>query len=57
MRRHIWLYADSQATFVTPMDHLQAIEALNKTIRLFDLGTLFVAQKYDALRTRDGLIY
>lgn len=57
MRRHIWLYADSQATFVTPMDHLQAIEAINKTIRLFDLGTLFVAQKYDALRARDGLIY
>jgi hypothetical protein len=39
------------------MDHLQAIEAINRTIRLFDLGTLFVAQKYDALRTRDGIIY
>ena len=57
MRKHIWLYADSQATFVTPMDHLQAIEAINKTIRIFDLGTLFVAQKYDAMRKRDGFLY
>jgi hypothetical protein len=51
------LYADSQALFITPMDHLQAIEALNKTIRIFDLGTFFIAQKYDALKKRDGFIY
>jgi hypothetical protein len=57
MRRHIWLFADSQAAFVTPMDHLQAIEAINKTIRIFDLGTLFVAQKYDAMEKRDGFAY
>lgn len=57
MRRHIWLYADSQALFVTPMDHMQAIEAMNKTIRIFDLGVFFVAQRYDALKKRDGFIY
>ena len=57
MRKHMWLYADSQALFLTPMDHLQAIEALNKTIGIFDLGTLFVAQKYDALKKRDGFVY
>lgn len=57
MRRHIWLFADSQAAFVTPMDHLQAIETINKTIRIFDLGTLFVAQKYDAMKERDGFVY
>jgi hypothetical protein len=57
MRRHMWLYADSQALFLTPIDHMQAIEALNKTIRIFDLGTFFVAQKYDVLRKRDGFLY
>ena len=57
MKKHMWLYADSQALFITPMDHLQAVEALNKTIRIFDLGTFFIAQKYDALRNRDGFLY
>jgi hypothetical protein len=57
MRRHMWEYADSQAHFLTPIHHLQAIEALNKTIRIFDLGTFFVVQKYDALRKRDGFLY
>jgi len=57
MRRQMWLYADSQAAFLTPMDHLQAIEAIDKTIRIFDLGIFFVAQKYDALRKRDGFLY
>ncbi|MEA3358246.1 MAG: hypothetical protein U9R17_02395 [Thermodesulfobacteriota bacterium] len=57
MRRQMWLFADSQAAFLTPMDHIQAIEALNKTIRIFDVGIFFVAQKYDALKSRDGFNY
>ncbi len=57
MRRQMWLFADSQAAFLTPMDHIQAIEAINKTIRIFDIGIFFVAQKYDALKRRDGFIY
>ena len=57
MRKHMWEYADSQALFVTPMDHIQAIEALNKTTRIFDHGIFFVAQKYDVLRKRDGFLY
>ena len=57
MRRQMWLYADSQAAFLTPMDHLQAIEAINKTIRIFDLGIFFVAQKYGTLTKRDGFLY
>ena len=57
MRMHMWEYADSQAIFVTPMDHLKAIEALNRTTRIFELGVFFVTQKYDALRKRDGFLY
>ncbi len=57
MRRQMWLFAESQAAFFTPMDHIQAIEALNKTIQIFDIGVFFVAQKYDALKSRDEFIY
>ena len=57
MRRQIWLYADSQATFLTPVDHFQAIEALNRTTRIFELGIFLVAQRYDVLRKREGFLY
>ncbi len=46
MRRHMWLYADFQAPFLTPMDHQQAVEAINKTIRIFDHGIYIITQKY-----------
>ena len=46
MRRHMWLYADFQAPFLTPMDHQQAVETINKTIRIFDHGIYMVTQKY-----------
>jgi hypothetical protein len=46
MRRHMWLYADFQAPFLTPIDHQQAVETLNKTIRIFDHGIYIVTQKY-----------
>jgi hypothetical protein len=57
MRTHMWEYADSQAIFVTPMDHLKAIEALHRTTHIFELGVFFVAQKYDTMRKRDGFLY
>jgi len=57
MRIHMWEYAQSQAIFVTPMDQLQAMEAFNRTARIFELGVFFVAQKYDSLRKRDGFLY
>jgi len=49
MRRHMWLFADFQAMFVTPLDNQQAVETINKTIRLFDHGLYILIQKYGEL--------
>ena len=49
MRRHMWLYADFQAPFLTAIDHQQAVETINKTIRIFDHGIYLVIQKYNEL--------
>ena len=57
MRRQMWHYADSQAAFVTPVDHFQAIEALNRTSRIFELGIFFLAQRYDVRGKQDGFLY
>ena len=46
MRRHMWLYADFQAPFLTSIEHYQAIETINKTIRIFDHGIYLLIQKY-----------
>lgn len=49
MRRHIWLYAEFQATFITAVEQKQAIESLLRTILTFDYIIYFVTQKYEAL--------
>jgi hypothetical protein len=49
MRRHIWLYADSQALVVTGADLQQQVETINKTIRIFDYGIFDIIQKYNEL--------
>ncbi len=46
MRRHLWLYADFQAPFLSAMDHRQAVETINKTIRMFDHGIYIITQRY-----------
>ncbi|MBN2282952.1 MAG: hypothetical protein JXO48_03590 [Deltaproteobacteria bacterium] len=46
MRRHMWLYADFQAPFLTAVEHHQAVETINKTIRIFDHGIYLVIQEY-----------
>jgi len=46
MRRHMWLYADFQAPFLSAMDNRQAVETINKTIRIFDHGIYIIAQRY-----------
>ncbi len=46
MRRHIWLYAEFQAMFVTSMDMYQAIESINRTILIFDYAVYIVTQNY-----------
>ena len=52
MRRQIWLYADIQAIFVTPMEHHQAVANITKTIRIFDHGMYAVIKRYDELKAK-----
>lgn len=51
MRRHIWLYADFQALFVTAIDAHRAVETLNRTIRVFDQGIFVIIRHYKELQT------
>jgi len=46
MRRHIWLYAETQAMFNTSLDMWQAVESINRTLLLFDYTICILAQKY-----------
>lgn len=46
IRRHLWLYAELQALFVTSADMYQAIESVNRTILLFDYAIYTVTRKY-----------
>ena len=49
MRRHIWLYAEFQATFISAVEQKQAVESLLRTILTFDYIMYFVTQKYEEL--------
>jgi hypothetical protein len=49
MRRHMWLYAEFQALFLTPVDHHRAIATINKTIRVFDQGLYCIIKRYGEL--------
>jgi hypothetical protein len=49
LRRHIWLFADFQALFVTAMDQHRAVETINRTIRVFDQGIYIIIRRYGEL--------
>jgi len=49
MRRHIWLYAEFQALFVSAVEQQQAVESLNRTILLFDYATYVITDRYQEL--------
>lgn len=49
MRRHMWLFAEFQATFVTATEQREAVESINKTIRLFDHGIYIVTRQYEEM--------
>jgi len=50
MRRHIWLFAEFQAVFLTAMDQHRAVETLNRTIRVFDQGIYSIIRRYGELQ-------
>lgn len=49
MRRHIWLYAEFQAIFVSAVEHRQAAESLNRTILMFDYAIYVITERYQSL--------
>jgi hypothetical protein len=49
LRRHMWLYADFQAVFLTALDQYKAVESINRTIRIFDHGIYIIIKKYGEL--------
>jgi len=53
MRRHMWLYAEFQATFITAVEQQQVAESLNRTILMFDYATYQITEKYQELISRD----
>jgi hypothetical protein len=53
LRRHMWLYAEFQATFMTAVEHHHAAESLNRTILMFDYATYVIALRYDELLRRE----
>jgi len=54
MRRHIWLYAEFQAIFVSAIEHQQAAESLNRTILMFDYALYVITERYQSL-IRSGI--
>lgn len=53
MRRHLWLFAEYQATFITPVEMQQAAESLSRTILMFDYAMYVVIMKYDELLRKE----
>jgi hypothetical protein len=53
MRRHMWLFAEFQSTFITAVEHHHAAESLNRTILMFDYATYVIVLKYDELLRKE----
>lgn len=53
MRRHLWLFAEYQATFITPVEMQQAAESLSRTILMFDYAMYIVIMKYDEMLRKE----
>ena len=53
MRRHIWLYAEFQAMFVSTVKHQQAAKSLTRTILMFDYAMYVITERYEALMKRE----
>jgi len=52
MRRHIWLYADTQAMFNTSLDMWQAVESINRTLLLFDYALTILVRRYAEMESK-----
>jgi hypothetical protein len=55
LRRHIWLYADSQAIFSpSVLDMYNAVDSINRICLVFDYAFYIVTRKYEELSSRTG---
>jgi hypothetical protein len=55
LRRHIWLYADSQALFnLDVSDMYNAVNSTTRILLVFDYATYIAARKYRELAARAG---
>jgi len=55
LRRHIWLYADSQALFnLDVSDMYNAINSTTRILLVFDYATYIAAHKYNELSAKKG---
>ena len=46
MRRQMWLFAEFQATFITIVEHQQAIDSISRTILVIDYAIYRITQHY-----------
>ncbi len=46
MRRQMWLFAEFQATFITIVEHQQAIDSITRTILVIDYAVYRITQHY-----------
>lgn len=53
MRRHLWLFAEYQATFITAIEMQHAAESLSRTILMFDYAIYIVISTYDGLLRKE----
>lgn len=54
MRRHMWLFSNSQAVFITPVEHHQATESQSRTILMFDYAIFVIIDKYMEFMKKEG---
>ncbi len=53
MRRHIWLFAEFQATFTTILEQRQAVDSLTRTILMFDYAMYHLTERYHELMSTE----
>jgi hypothetical protein len=46
MRRQMWLFAEFQTTFITVVEHQQAIDSITRTILMMDYAVYKITQYY-----------
>jgi hypothetical protein len=54
MRRHIWLYADTQEMIKNALDEYLVVESINRTLLLFDYAVQIVLENYQLMHKKES---